>query len=186
MHLSTHLLLHKCTRDRVCLQSCLNQWQSHTLSSFLSPFHSTKTISHHHHPSVRKDTLLPHTSLPASQYKTKTKTPRRPNNVSYLGSQHPHSTNAKAQFSSPTDVQQPWVTIIKGMASTQTCVVVTHNWRWYLLLLLELAQGSFCMLAVTEQVVMINCLSAAITHVYVHLNTQVQIYTLYSCAFRPP
>lgn len=83
-------------------------------------------------------------------------------------------------------MQQPWVTIIKGTAYTKICVVATHNWRWYLLLLLKLEQGSFCMLVVTEQVVMINCLSAAIAQACMHLNTQVQIYTVYPCAFRPP
>lgn len=172
----------------MCLQSCLNQWQTQTLSSFLSAFHSTKTDVHtdrlSRHPSVRKDTLLPHTSLPASQYKTKTKTPRRPNNVSYLGSQHPHSTNAKAQLSSPTDVQQPWVAIIKGMASTQTCVVVTHNWRWYLLLLFFLFSHAGGHRTGSYDKLLVSCNHSC--RPYVHLNTQVQIYTLYSCAFRPP
>lgn len=85
--------------------------------------------------------------------KPKQKHWRQPNIVSYLGPQHPHLPNVNAHVSSPTVRQQPWVTIIKGMAYTQICVVVTHNWRWYLLLLLKLEQGSFCMLVVTEQVV---------------------------------
>lgn len=64
-------------------QSSLNQWQSHTLSSPLSAFHSLKTDVHADrpvfHPSTRwrRRRCPSSTTLPASQHTTKTKTPRQ-------------------------------------------------------------------------------------------------------------
>ncbi len=42
------------------------------------------------------------------------------------------------------------------------------------------------MLAAAEQVAMMNYLSTAITHAYLHVNKQVWINSLNSCPFRPP
>lgn len=95
----------------------------------LSPFHSVKTDVRTDRPSLHpsakeEDAVL---TLPPCLHlskKPKQKYQDRPNNVSSLGSQHPHPPRAKAQFSSPTGVQQRWVTtrLRMGMASPQTCV----------------------------------------------------------------
>lgn len=64
------------------------------------------------HPSAREEDNAVLTLQPCLHLSTKQKQKHLdgPNNVSSLGSQHPHTPRAKAQFSSPTGVQQPWVT----------------------------------------------------------------------------
>lgn len=150
---------------------------AHTLSSSLSALHSVKTNVYTDRPSFHPSTRRRRrrcpssTTLPASQHTTKTKTPRQAqqcvmclaHNTLILPGPRLSSTlpQACSSFGSPPDWRM-------GMASTQTCVVVTHHWRWYLLLLLELVHGSPCMLVVAEQVVRMNCSWTAIAHTYVH------------------
>lgn len=79
--ISTHLFLHKCTREEhnpVCASD------SHTLSSCLSAFHSVKTDVHTDRPSFhpsarrrRRRCCPSSTTLPASQHISKTKAPRQ-------------------------------------------------------------------------------------------------------------
>lgn len=138
-----------------------------------SPFHSVKTDvrtdSLSLHPSAREeDTLLPLPPCLHLRTVPKQKHSDRPNNVSSLGPQHPHPPGAKAQFSSPTDVQQLWVTtrLKDGMGSypNMCCcytplkmVSATPTWT---------SSKSFCLLAVPSKTGSYDghCLSTTASH----------------------
>lgn len=156
--ISAHLFLHKCTREEHLHVSTVQTEPvtvTHSSLHPLFPFHSVKTDVHNDRPFLHlsgreeeDNTVLP---LPCLHLSTqpKQKYLDRPNNVSFSGSQHPHPPRAMAQFSSPTGVQQPWViTKLKdgnGFYPNMCCCYTSL--RWYLMLLLELVQGSSCMLA---------------------------------------
>lgn len=107
---------------------------------------------------------------------TKQKHLSRSNNVSSQGWERPHPPSAKAQFCSST----PPVALGHHHTKVYQWLLPKH-----LLLLHTAGDGiccsylkqckSFfflCIVAATDQVVMMNCLSTAINHAHMHTNTQ--------------